>query len=134
MSKEDIKILLVDDENQFVDTLIKRLARRGFEARGAYDGPSALEAVTQPTDVMVLDLSMPGMDGFEVLRTVKRTYPTIQVIMLAGYGSDVEEQTAYKLGAHSFLRKPMDIDELLTCVRNACCERFKHPMLNVACA
>lgn len=56
MTKEDIKILLVDDEKQFVDTLAERLSMRGFEARVAYDGPQALKAVEQPTDVIVLDL------------------------------------------------------------------------------
>ena len=73
MTKEDIKILLVDDEKQFVDTLAERLAMRGFEARVAYDGPEALKAVELPTDVIVLDLRMPGMDGFEVLRNVKKS-------------------------------------------------------------
>ena len=63
MSKEEIKILLVDDEKQFVDTLAERLAMRGFSARVAYDGPQALKAVEDPTDVIVLDLRMPGMDG-----------------------------------------------------------------------
>ena len=75
MSKEDIKILLVDDEKQFVDTLAERLAMRGFSARVAYDGPQALKAVEEPTDVIVLDLRMPGMDGFEVLRSVKKSNP-----------------------------------------------------------
>ena len=82
MTKEDIKILLVDDEKQFVDTLSERLAMRGFEARVAYDGPEALKAVEQPTDVIVLDLRMPGMDGFEVLRNVKKSNPQVQVIIL----------------------------------------------------
>ena len=75
MSKEEIKILLVDDEKQFVDTLAERLAMRGFSARVAYDGPQALKAVEDPTDVIVLDLRMPGMDGFEVLRSVKKSNP-----------------------------------------------------------
>ena len=94
MTKEDIKILLVDDEKQFVDTLSERLGMRGFEARVAYDGPEALKAVEQPTDVIVLDLRMPGMDGFEVLRNVKKSNPQVQVIILTGHGGDAEEQTA----------------------------------------
>lgn len=123
----------MDDESKFVDTLVKRLVRRGFEARVAYDGPSALEAVSQPTDVMVLDLSMPGMGGFDVLLNVKKYYPKIQVIVLTGYGSDVEEETAYRMGAYSFLRKPMDIDELLSTIRKACQEKLSG-MLNISCA
>ena len=91
MTKEDIKILLVDDEKQFVDTLAERLAMRGFEARVAYDGPEALKAVELPTDVIVLDLRMPGMDGFEVLRNVKKSNPQVQVIILTGHGGDAEE-------------------------------------------
>ena len=114
MSKEEIKILLVDDEKQFVDTLAERLAMRGFSARVAYDGPQALKAVEEPTDVIVLDLRMPGMDGFEVLRSVKKSNPQVQVIILTGHGGDAEEQTAYRMGAYNFLKKPMDIDELLT--------------------
>ena len=86
MTKEDIKILLVDDEKQFVDTLAERLSMRGFEARVAYDGPQALKAVEQPTDVIVLDLRRPGMDGFEVLRNVKKSNPQVQVIILTGHG------------------------------------------------
>ena len=97
MTKEDIKILLVDDEKQFVDTLAERLAMRGFEARVAYDGPEALKAVELPTDVIVLDLRMPGMDGFEVLRNVKKSNPQVQVIILTGHGGDAEEQTAYRM-------------------------------------
>ena len=91
MAKEDIKILLVDDEKQFVDTLSERLEMRGFTARVAYDGPQALEMVKMPTDVIVLDLRMPGMDGFEVLRAVKKSNPDVQVIILTGHGGDAEE-------------------------------------------
>ena len=118
MSKEEIKILLVDDEKQFVDTLAERLAMRGFSARVAYDGPQALKAVEEPTDVIVLDLRMPGMDGFEVLRSVKKSNPQVQVIILTGHGGDAEEQTAYRMGAYNFLKKPMDIDELLMAYRD----------------
>ncbi len=106
MSKEEIKILLVDDEKQFVDTLAERLAMRGFSARVAYDGPQALKAVEDPTDVIVLDLRMPGMDGFEVLRSVKKSNPQVQVIILTGHGGDAEEQTAYRMGAYNFLKNP----------------------------
>ena len=92
MTKEDIKILLVDDEKQFVDTLAERLAMRGFEARVAYNGPEALKAVELPTDVIVLDLRMPGMDGFEVLRNVKKSNPQVQVIILTGHGGDAADR------------------------------------------
>ena len=104
-------------KSSFVDTLAERLAMRGFTARVAYDGPQALKAVEEPTDVIVLDLRMPGMDGFEVLRNVKKSNPQVQVIILTGHGGDAEEQTAYRMGAYNFLKKPMDIDELLGSIR-----------------
>ena len=102
---------------------------RGFEARVAYDGPEALKAVDQPTDVIVLDLRMPGMDGFEVLRNVKKSNPQVQVIILTGHGGDAEEQTAYRMGAYNFLRKPMDIDELLSSIRMAYRDKLENAMV-----
>ena len=134
MSKEEIKILLVDDEKQFVDTLAERLAMRGFSARVAYDGPQALKAVEEPTDVIVLDLRMPGMDGFEVLRSVKKSNPQEQVIILTGHGGDAEEQTAYRMGAYNFLKKPMDIDELLNSIRMAYRDKVENAMVAVSLA
>lgn len=134
MSKEEIKILLVDDEKQFVDTLAERLAMRGFSARVAYDGPQALKAVGEPTDVIVLDLRMPGMDGFEVLRSVKKSNPQVQVIILTGHGGDAEEQTAYRMGAYNFLKKPMDIDELLNSIRMAYRDKVENAMVAVSLA
>lgn len=134
MSKEEIKILLVDDEKQFADTLAERLAMRGFSARVAYDGPQALKAVEEPTDVIVLDLRMPGMDGFEVLRSVKKSNPQVQVIILTGHGGDAEEQTAYRMGAYNFLKKPMDIDELLNSIRMAYRDKVENAMVAVSLA
>ena len=134
MSKEEIKILLVDDEKQFVATLAERLAMRGFSARVAYDGPQALKAVEEPTDVIVLDLRMPGMDGFEVLRSVKKSNPQVQVIILTGHGGDAEEQTAYRMGAYNFLKKPMDIDELLNSIRMAYRDKVENAMVAVSLA
>lgn len=134
MSKEEIKILLVDDEKQFVDTLAERLAMRGFSARVAYDGPQALKTVEEPTDVIVLDLRMPGMDGFEVLRSVKKSNPQVQVIILTGHGGDAEEQTAYRMGAYNFLKKPMDIDELLNSIRMAYRDKVENAMVAVSLA
>ena len=134
MSKEEIKILLVDDEKQFVDTLAERLAMRGFSARVAYDGPQALKAVEEPTDVIVLDLRMPGMDGFDVLRSVKKSNPQVQVIILTGHGGDAEEQTAYRMGAYNFLKKPMDIDELLNSIRMAYRDKVENAMVAVSLA
>jgi len=121
MSKEEIKILLVDDEKQFVDTLAERLAMRGFSARVAYDGPQALKAVEEPTDVIVLD-------------SVKKSNPQVQVIILTGHGGDAEEQTAYRMGAYNFLKKPMDIDELLNSIRMAYRDKVENAMVAVSLA
>ncbi|MGI6638526.1 MAG: response regulator [Desulfobulbus sp.] len=134
MTKEDIKILLVDDEKPFVDTLAERLAMRGFVARVAYNGLEALKAVEQPTDVIVLDLRMPGMDGFEVLRNVKKNNPLVQVIILTGHGGDAEEQTAYRMGAYNFLRKPTEIDDLLGSIRLAYRDKLENTMVAVSLA
>lgn len=136
MGTSDIKILLVDDEVQFVDTLAERLGMRGFTARVAYNGPDALREVSEgtPPDVIVLDLRMPGMDGFEVLRGVKKINPRVQVIILTGHGGDAEEVTAYRMGAYSFLKKPMDIDELLGSIRMAFRDRVENTMVTATMA
>jgi DNA-binding response OmpR family regulator len=120
MPGEGIKILLVDDEKHFADTLAARLEMRGFAVRTAYSGPEALAAIELSPDVVVLDLRMPGMDGFEVLRELKKNNPEIQVIMLTGHVDDQEERAAYEIGAYSLLKKPLNMDELLGSIRMAC--------------
>ena len=123
MAQEDIRILLVDDERQFVDTLAQRLVMRGFAPRVVYGGEEALNAVAEPTDVIVLDLRMAGMDGFDVLNAVKKGNPDVKIIILTGHGADADEQTAFRLGAYDFLRKPVDIGELLHSIRAAYLEK-----------
>jgi len=107
------KVLLVDDEKEFVETLSERLQMRDFGTVIASNGEEALSMVKddQP-DVMVLDLRMPGIDGLEVLRELKKDHPEIEVIILTGHGSDEDRELAMKLGAFAFLEKPVDIDEL----------------------
>jgi two-component system response regulator CpxR len=108
------KVLLVDDEKEFVHTLSERLQARSMEPSIAYDGEQAMAMVASETpEVMVLDLKMPGLDGIEVLRRVKRDHPETEVIILTGHGSEVEEKMAAELGAFAYLKKPVDI-ELLT--------------------
>ncbi len=120
MRQNAIKILLVDDETQFVDTLAERLEMRGFTAEVAYNGNDALEKVRRSApDVVVLDLRMPGMDGFEVLKQTKKINQQVQVIILTGHGGDQEAVIAGRHGAYSFLRKPADIDTLLDSIRMA---------------
>ena len=114
------KVLLVDDEQEFVNTLSERLETRKMTPAIAYDGEEALAMVAddQP-EVMVLDLKMPGIDGIEVLRRMKKSHPETEVIILTGHGSTAEEELAAELGAFAYLRKPVDIDELTQTMRAA---------------
>jgi two-component system response regulator CpxR len=114
------KILLVDDEKKYVQTLSKRLMMRELESAVVYDGESALElAREEEPDVMILDLRMPGIDGIEVLRRVKKAHPAIEVIVLTSQGSEADKKTCMELGAFAFLSKSVDIDELSTTIKAA---------------
>ena len=107
------KVLLVDDEREFVQTLSERLMMRDMGSAVAYDGESALDIVREDDpEVMILDLKMPGIDGIEVLRRVKQTRPEIEVIILTGHGSEADKQICMELGAFAYLQKPVDIDTL----------------------
>jgi CheY-like chemotaxis protein len=114
------KVLLVDDEREFVHALSERLHTRAMRPAVAYDGEEALSMVEadQP-EVMVLDLKMPGIDGLEVLRQVKQKHPDTEVLILTGHGSDAEEALAAQLGAFAYLRKPVDIDILTDTMKKA---------------
>ncbi|MBS3754500.1 MAG: response regulator [Desulfobacterales bacterium] len=118
--KDKIKILLVDDEQEFVNTLSERIQMREIGANVALNGEQALEFVdNEVPDVMVLDLRMPGIDGIEVLRRVKKQYPNVQVIILTGHGSEKDEEEARRLGAFDYLQKPVEVDTLVTRIRKA---------------
>ncbi|MFZ7128706.1 MAG: response regulator [Desulfobacterales bacterium] len=114
------KVLLVDDEREFVQTLSERLMMRDFGSAVAYDGESALTMVDEDEpEVMILDLKMPGIDGIEVLKRVKQTQPQIEVIILTGHGSEADRETCMGLGAFAYLSKPVDIEELSDTIRRA---------------
>ncbi|MBI4677203.1 MAG: response regulator [Elusimicrobia bacterium] len=114
------KILLVDDEKEFVTTLSERLKTRNLESAVVHDGEKALEYVeSDQPDVMVLDLMMPGIGGIEVLRRLKKTHPNIEVIILTGHGSEAEEKMAADLGAFAYLHKPVNIEVLAQAMRDA---------------
>ena len=107
------KVLLVDDEREFVQTLSERLMMRDMGSAVVYDGESALNLVEEDEpEVMILDLKMPGIDGIEVLRRVKADHPNIQVIILTGHGSEKDRDICMGLGAFAYLHKPVDIDVL----------------------
>ena len=111
---EGWKVLLVDDEKEFVSTLAERLRLRGIQADDTGSGEEALRLIDDATpQVVVLDVMMPGMGGLEVLRRVKSRYPQIEVILLSGIGSTKEAVEGMKLGAFDFLMKPLQIEELI---------------------
>jgi DNA-binding response OmpR family regulator len=132
---EEIKILLVDDEQEFVKTLSERIKMRDLGSDIALDGEQALQIVdNQIPDVMVLDLKMPGIDGMEVLRRVKKAYPQVQVIILTGHGTDKDEKEARRLGAFEYLQKPVDIEKLVTTIRKAYKRKIEDPLTAAAFA
>lgn len=114
------RILLVDDEREFVTTLSERLLMRDMGSVVAYDGRSALDLIeSDEPDVMILDLRMPGIDGIEVLRRVKQSNPNIEVIILTGHGSEKDRKRCLDLGAFAYLQKPVDIDLLSETLKKA---------------
>jgi two-component system, OmpR family, response regulator CpxR len=114
------KILLVDDEIEFVHTLSERLRTRSLENAFVYDGEEALTVIKEDApDVMVLDLKMPGIDGIDVLRRVKRSHPNVEVIILTGHGSAKERELAEELGAFAYLEKPVQIEILTQTMQEA---------------
>jgi DNA-binding response OmpR family regulator len=113
-------ILIVDDEVDFAETFAERLRLRGFTVRVANSGEQALQKVDDgAVKVMVLDLKMPGMDGLEVLRRVKKSHPDVEVIILSGHGSELDEAYCRNLGAFEYLRKPADIGDVVEAVKRA---------------
>ncbi len=114
MEKKDWNVLLVDDEHEFVTTLSERLSLRGISSRVVFDGDGALRAVTEsPPHVVVLDVMLPGMKGFDVLRGIKAGYPNVKVILLTGHGTTKNGIEGMKLGAFDYMIKPLDIDVLI---------------------
>ncbi|MFP4476420.1 MAG: response regulator [Desulfatibacillaceae bacterium] len=132
---DKFKVLLVDDEEEFITSLGERLELREMDAKTALSGEAALELVTDEVpDVMVLDLRMPGIDGLEVLRRVKKRYPQVQVVVLTGHGTDKDEVEARKHGAYEYLQKPVDLDKLVSTLKKAYRDKVKDTMTAVAFA
>ena len=121
------KVLFVDDEIDFLETLLKRMKKRGVDVTGVGSGEQALSFLdTNQVDVVVLDVRMPGMDGIETLREIKRRHPLIEVIMLTGHANLEVAIEGMELGAFDYLMKPMDIDELLYKVEDAYKKKSLH--------
>jgi DNA-binding response OmpR family regulator len=108
------KVLIVDDEEEFAVTLAERLNLRGYTTQVEKDGEGALAAVEMNVpDVVVLDIRMPGIGGFEVLKRIKSEYPQVPVILLTGHGATRDGMKGMELGAYDYLIKPVDIMELI---------------------
>ncbi|MCD6388116.1 MAG: response regulator [Desulfobulbaceae bacterium] len=114
------KVLLVDDEQDFVKTLSERLTLRDMGTAVVHDGSSAINLIEQDQpDVMVLDLKMPGVDGFEVLKRVKESTPHVEVIILTGHGNEDDKKQCMDMGAFAYLRKPVNITKLSEVIKEA---------------
>lgn len=124
----DPRVLIVDDEPDFVEMLLKRLRRRGgLEVTGANDALAALEHLkAHEMDVVVLDVKMPGMDGMEALRRFKLEFPLMEVIMLTGHATVENAIDGMRQGAFDYLMKPCDLDTLLEKVRAAATRKRNH--------
>jgi two-component system, OmpR family, response regulator len=117
---EEFRVLVVDDEDDFRETIVKRLEKRKMKARGAESGERALDLIeSQPFDVVVLDVKMPGLDGIDTLREIKKRKPLIEVILLTGHASMESGIEGIKLGAFDYVMKPANLDELVEKMRQA---------------
>jgi DNA-binding NtrC family response regulator len=117
---ESVNLLVVDDEVEFLETLVKRMQKRISNVSGASSAEEALAFLKKnEVDVVVLDVKMPGMDGIDALREIKRLYPLVEVVMLTGHASTEAAIEGMELGAFDYLMKPVSIDDLLYKIQDA---------------
>jgi two-component system, OmpR family, response regulator len=117
---ESIRLLVVDDEQDFVKLFLKRFERRGFSAFGVHSGQKALEFLSKnEIDIVVLDVKMPGMDGLETLKEIKKRFPSVEVIMLTGHGSVESGIQGMIHGAYDYVMKPFRIEDLAERIKKA---------------
>jgi DNA-binding NtrC family response regulator len=115
-----IKLLIVDDEQKYLDSIAQRLEIRGMEVSKAANGQEAVQlARSHKFDLALLDLKMPGMDGRQVLEILKAEHKFIEVIILTGHGSLESAVECTKLGAFGYLPKPYELDQLLDVLKDA---------------
>ena len=122
------KVLLVDDEVPFVETMTKRLTKRELDVLQAFDGEEAMAALdaNSTIEVVILDVKMPGKDGIEVLQDIKKAHPLVEVIMLTGHATVESAIDGMKLGAADYLMKPCDVDILIGKVSEAAIKKREH--------
>ncbi len=116
-----IPILVVDDEQAFTEILAQRLGKRGFTVKTAADGNTGLRLLTddESIEVVILDIAMPGMDGIETLKTMKKDRPLVEAIMLTGKGTVNTAVESIKWGAFNYLQKPCNIEDLCVFIEEA---------------
>ena len=122
-----LSVLIVDDEEDFLETLVNRLKKRKIDANGVKSGEEAIEFMEKkPFDVVILDVKMPGgMDGIETLREIKRIQPLVEVILLTGHASVETSIEGMKLGAFDYLLKPVKLEDLLPKLEEAFTKKDK---------
>ncbi|ROR02939.1 response regulator [Desulfosoma caldarium] len=114
MNRPPYRVLVADDEADFLETLMRRLEKRQVEAMGVSGGREALEKLSQrPVDVVILDVRMPGMDGLEVLQEIEKSWPLVEVILLTGHASVESGLQGMELGAFDYAMKPCKLLEML---------------------
>src|SRR4030042_4802793 len=127
MAKEKINLLIVDDEEQFLKSMTKRLEVRDFNVIAVDRGEKAIEAAREhPIDVALVDLKMPGMNGEETLEALKKEHQWMEVVILTGHGSIDSAVECTKIGAHCYLQKPCEWDRLLSVLAEA----YKKKVMN----
>ena len=121
-------VLLVDDEVPFIETMTKRLEKRGLTITAAFSGTEALKMLEENAsiEVVILDVKMPQMDGSEALKRIKAEYPLVEVIMLTGHATVETGIEGMKLGAFDYLMKPCEMDVLLAKVKEAASKKRAH--------
>ena len=128
MDRLDIKVLLIDDEQAFVSALEKRLTSRNIKVSAAYSGEEGLGKLSSEPDidVVLLDVKMPGMDGIATLREIKKNHPIVEVIMLTGHATVESAIEGMKFGAHDYLMKPCELEELMAKMQEASLKKRTH--------
>ena len=128
---DSFRVLLVDDEADFLQVLATRLRRRGLEVAGVSSGALALAHLAEhAVDVVVLDVRMPGEDGIETLKVIKARHPDVQVVVLTGFADGATAVRVMKLGAFDYMMKPAHLDELLTRLQDAYLHKTVDPDLD----
>ena len=119
------KVLLVDDEKEFLEIMSERMKDRDMEVTTATSAQQALEIIEKESfDAIILDFQMPGMDGMEALKAIKAKKPEMQIILLTGYATVEKSVEAMKVGATDFIEKPADLEVLAEKIKNAKAEKM----------